>query len=63
MEATAHAPGYLGVRWQHPTVTIPDNSEFPVHSSFFLLNVTHVEDGNRHVSLYNTSDTSVNIPR
>ena len=63
LTSVAQSPGYIGVTWQHPTVNIPDNSEFPLYSSYFLVNVTHMEEEEMVVEVYNISDTSVNIAR
>ena len=61
LTAVAQAPGYIGVTWSPPVVSIPPMAtSAPLHASYYLLNVTMAGQETR---LFNTSDTSVNVAR
>ena len=47
--------------WQQPVVRLPDEESHSVHTSYFLLNLSHQQDGRLVSSVLNTTDTSHNV--
>ena len=47
--------------WQQPVVRLPEEESHSVHTSYFLLNLSHQQDGRLVSSVINTTDTSHNV--
>ena len=69
LSAVAEAPGYISVAWEPPTVALPERENYSLNGHYFLLNLTHTEDGGDGgatsslvVETHNTSDTSLVLP-